>query len=235
MSRLLLVCGTGTGIGKTHFSAALLRRAARDGDVAGFKPIESGCALWDPASDHTQLAAASTFHVKHAPEYCLREAVSPHLAARNENRRIELPRVVERAVKLAAQHRLLLVELAGGLFSPLSESVANVDLVRDLQRAGLKTATVLVAPNRLGVLHDIGASARAAAAADVTLDGIVLNAIAEDDLTSTTNAAEMRVVTSVPLLGSVPRLPLQRLAGDPEIDRIYSLLLDILSRPASSR
>ncbi|MEO7112310.1 MAG: dethiobiotin synthase [Polyangiaceae bacterium] len=235
MSELLLVCGTGTGIGKTHFSAALLSRAARDGNVAGFKPIESGCALWDFASDHAQLAAASTFHVKHAPEYCLSEAVSPHLAARNENRRIELSRVVERVVTLAAQHRLLLVELAGGLFSPLNESAANVDLVRDLQRSGLKTATVLVAPNRLGALHDVGASTRAAAAGGVTIDGIVLNAIADDDLASPSNAAEMRFVSSAPVLGLVPWQPLERLADNAEISRIYWLLLAILSRPDSSR
>jgi dethiobiotin synthetase len=235
MSRLLLVCGTGTGIGKTHFSAALLRRASRDANVAGFKPIESGCGLWDPASDHAQLAAASSFHVKHAPEYCLAEAVSPHLAARNENRHIELPLVIERVTKLADAHQLLLVELAGGLFSPLNESALNIDLARALQRTGLRTVTVLVAPNRLGVLHDVGASTRAAAAGGTTIDGIVLNAAAEDDLASPTNAAEMHLVSSIPVVGSVPRMPLSDLENLPEIGHIYSLLLDIFSRPASSR
>lgn len=235
MPRLLLVCGTGTEIGKTHFSAALLRHAARDSNVAGFKPIESGCSLWDAASDHAQLAAASSFHVKHPPEFCLKEAVSPHLAARNENRHIELPRIVERVAEIAKDHDLLLVELAGGLFSPLSDTALNVDLVRELQRLGLETATVLVAPNRLGVLHDIGASTRAAFGADVTLDGIVLNAVAEDDLASPTNARELKVVTTVPLLGSVPRMPSGGLPAHPQIAVIYSLLLDIFNRPASSR
>jgi dethiobiotin synthetase len=235
MGRLLLICGTGTGIGKTHASTALLRRAARDHNAAGFKPVESGCHLWDPASDHAQLAAASAFHVKHAPAYCLAEAVSPHLAARHEGRHIELPVIVERTTEFCAQHDLLLVELAGGLFSPLSESALNVDLVRELQHAGPKTATILVAPNRLGVLHDIGATTRAAAASQTTLDGIVLNAAAEDDPSSSSNAVEIRMVSTVPLLGAIPRRPVEQLAEDDVVARIYSLLLDILSLPASSR
>ncbi len=235
MGRLLLVCGTGTGIGKTHFSTALLRRAARDYNAAGFKPIESGCGPWDPASDHAQLAAASTFHVKHAPAYCLAAPVSPHLAARQEGKGIELPRIVERTTRISEQHDVLLVELAGGLFSPLSESALNVDLVRELQHAGPKTATILVAPNRLGVLHDIGATSRAAAASNITLDGIVLNASAESDLSSQSNPGEIPIFSSVPLLGTIARRPVELLEDCAEINLIYLLLLAILSLPASSQ
>jgi dethiobiotin synthetase len=234
VGRLLLVCGTGTGIGKTHVAAALLRKASANLNVAGFKPIESGCSLWDPASDHAQLAAAGMFHVKHAPEYCLLEPISPHLAAKHEGRRIELRPIVERTVRIAEDHDFLLVELAGGLFSPLNESALNVDLVRDLQRAGPKTATVLIAPNRLGVLHDIAATTRAARASDIQLDGLVLNAD-QNDLASTTNAAELPIVSTIPLLASVPRLPLDRLAATSEMDVIYLILLDIFSLPDSRR
>jgi dethiobiotin synthetase len=234
MARLLLVCGTGTGIGKTHVSTALLRRATRGRNAAGFKPIESGCALWDSASDHARLAAAGLFHVKHAPEFCLIEPISPHLAARHEGRQIELRPIVERALRIAETHDFLLVETAGGLFSPINETALNVDLVRELQQSGAQTTTVLVAPNRLGVLHDIGASTRAARSSSVALDGLILNAD-QNDLASATNADELHLVSSVPLLGVVPRLPFEVLAASPEIDIIYSLLLDIFSLPLSSR
>ena len=227
VGRLLLVCGTGTGIGKTHLSATLLRRAGRDCDAAGFKPIESGCTLWDPSSDHAQLAAASVFHVKHAPEYCLSAPVSPHLAARQEGTRIEVARIVERTIQISKQHDILLVETAGGLFSPLNESALNVDLVRALQNAQPEAVTILVASNRLGVLHDVGAVARAAGCR-VKLDGIVLSAAAEDDLASETNAAELHVVSSIRLLGTMPRLSVDELLDDPQIGCIYSLLLYIL-------
>jgi dethiobiotin synthetase len=234
MGHVLLISGTGTEIGKTHVAKALLQRVARERDAAGFKPIESGCGLWDESSDHAQLAAAGSFHVKHAPEYCLAEPISPHLAARHEGRRIELEPIVRRVEAIAAHHDFLLVELAGGLFSPLNPSELNVDLALLLQRTRLRTATMLVAPNRLGVLHDIGASTRAAKAAGLAIDGIILNA-AQNDLASTTNADEVHLVSSIPLLGVLPRLGSDLLSAGPEINRIYSLLLGILSRPPSSR
>ena len=45
----------------------------------------------------------------------------------------------------------LVVELAGGLFSPLAPQLTNAEVIAALA----PTFTFLVAPDRLGVLHDI--------------------------------------------------------------------------------
>ncbi|MEO8877107.1 MAG: dethiobiotin synthase [Polyangiaceae bacterium] len=234
MGALVLVCGTGTEIGKTHFATALLRRAGRDGTTLGYKPVESGCAEWSGESDHAALAGASTFHVKHLPEYCLVEPISPHLAARREGRMIDVAALVDRIRALAEAPDFLLVELAGGLFSPLHETTLNADLVRLTQTTMPNTQTVLVAPDRLGVLHDLGATTRAAQASGVSLDGIVLSAPKTADSSTGANAAEIRCVTSTPLFGSLPRAPLEELVAHPELERIYSLLLRNFRRPAST-
>ncbi len=235
MGAVVLICGTGTEIGKTHFSVALLKRAGRNRTVLGFKPVESGCEEWAAESDHTALAAASTFHVKHPPVFCLREPISPHLAARHEGRNIDLGAILEKIESVAHGPELLLVETAGGLFSPLNESSLNADLARDLQRRLPQTRTVLIAPDRLGVLHDLGATVRASIVADVTLDGIVLSSPARPDASTGLNGSELKHFVSIPLLGTLPRCDRDEMAEDPSMLSIYSSLLNILSLPASIR
>jgi dethiobiotin synthetase len=173
--------------------------------------------------------------VKHLPEYCLAEPLSPHLAARREGRKIDVAKIVARVAKLSEGPDLLLIETAGGLFSPLNDSALNADFARDLQRELPLARTLLIAADRLGVLHDLGATIRAALVADIKLDGIVLSSPAKADASTGTNGAELAHFMSLPLLGVVPRLPIDELASHTTIGNIYSLLLDIFSLPASSR
>ena len=166
---LIVVTGTGTGIGKTHLACALLRAWGRRSKVCGVKPVESGVAgiLGD---DAIRLAAASTFHVTHPPPYTFPDPISPHLAARRVGAEVR-PDVIARyvaEVREAAEGTL--VELAGGLFSPVTDRALNADIARMLQ----PTATLLVAPDRLGVLHDLGATTRAAEREGVRLAGVAL-------------------------------------------------------------
>ncbi|MBX3185916.1 MAG: dethiobiotin synthase [Labilithrix sp.] len=212
MSPLLVVSGTGTEIGKTHLAAALiaawaalLRESNRGAAVAGLKPIESGgCA------DGDTLGRMSTFHVKRfSAPYMLARPVSPHLAARDEGRSIEIGEVAAHVDAVRVEADAVVVELPGGLFSPLAESVSNADLARALS----PTATLLVAPDRLGVLHDVGACARAAASIGLALHGIALVTPAHADASTGTNAGELSFVTTVPALATIPRAPIDDLGA----------------------
>jgi len=208
---LLLVTGTGTGIGKTVASCGLVAAWARRGlSVAGVKPIESG---QDPAGqlggDVLELGQVSTFHVtRFTPPYLLVDAVSPHLAARREGRTID-PHVIAawlQPIRDAAD--AVVLELPGGLFSPLTDALTNADLVPALE----PTKVLVVAPDRLGVLHDVLSTTRAAHAQGLTVDGLLLSAPAEPDGSTGTNADELRrVLPAVPVLGVLPRASRQDL------------------------
>ncbi|MEO6420572.1 MAG: AAA family ATPase, partial [Polyangiaceae bacterium] len=63
MGRVVLVTGTGTGIGKTHVACQLVALAGGRGTACGFKPIETG--VTGEGADVAALRAVSTFHVKH--------------------------------------------------------------------------------------------------------------------------------------------------------------------------
>jgi dethiobiotin synthetase len=203
MSRRIVVVGTGTDIGKTHVTCCLLRAGRpRTGASAlrtgAYKPIATG--FTDVCEDATRHAAASGMPYV-APTYGYRRPVSPHLAAREEGRPIDLARVRARADELAAGLDVQIVEGAGGLFSPLGPGVTNVDLVRALGPAMI----VLVAPDRLGVLHDLGAAIAGARAAGLDAPAVVLSAPAAPDDATGTNAAELSAIGLADVVAVFPR------------------------------
>lgn len=227
---LLVVTGTGTEIGKTHVASALVgawvRRLLSAGHpaprVAGIKPIESGVAIDEPLGDDgRRLEALATFHVKHPPPYLFARPVSPHLAARDEGRTIDLPTVVAWADAVREDADAIVLELAGGLFSPLGPAKMNADLARALS----PDACILVAPDRLGVLHDVGAASRAAEAMGVRIHGVLLSTPATVDASTGTNARELtELLPGIPI-GTAARQPSAVLAELPALAAFLDAVL----------
>ena len=198
--RLLVVSGTGTEIGKTHISEALLLVLSESYPrVAGVKPIESGMAE-GTLSDAARLDRVSTFHVKQFG-YAFAAPLSPHLAAREVDTPIRLDVLVPLIQAAGADVDVLLVELPGGLFTPLSDTEVNADLVRALA----PDITLLVAPDRLGVLHEVLSTHRAARAVAVELHGVVLVAPERPDSSTGLNAGELSRILDVPVAATVER------------------------------
>jgi dethiobiotin synthetase len=220
-ARLLVVSGTGTGIGKTHATAALLgawarvlsERGVAEPLVAGLKPVESGVGA-DGPSDVRTLEQASTFHVKRfSSPYLLTRPVSPHLAAEEEGRAIEGHVVLSYVDSVRRLTHGVAVELPGGLFTPLTPELTNADLALALQ----PDALLLVAPDRLGVLHDVTAATRAAAALGLATSGILLVAPELPDASTGTNARELAKVTRTPVVAVLPRASIETLAQHPDL------------------
>ena len=234
---LVVVTGTGTGIGKTHAAAALVLAWARllreagveRPEVAGIKPVESGVTDGAP-TDAATLEQASTFHVKRfPPPYMLARAVSPHLAAAGEGRVIELHLIRAFVDEVRAAADAVVVELPGGLFSPLARGLDNADVARGLA----PDALLLVVPDRLGVLHDVAAATRAARASGVSVTGIVVVAPEHADASTGTNAVELSVVCDVPVVAELPRADVTTLSAR---DDLSSSLRELVrTRPTSPR
>ncbi len=92
MANVVVLIGTGTSVGKTHVAERLLRAAVATGRTGlGYKPLESGVSEGS-RSDIERLERATTFHVKPSLQSStFRAPVAPHVAARQENRTIDLP------------------------------------------------------------------------------------------------------------------------------------------------
>jgi dethiobiotin synthetase len=224
----VIILGTGTDVGKTYVGSRLAQAWAQEiGPVLALKPIESGVEARPelagggtfqtvpPGTDAFSLRAAATYGG--APLYSFREPLSPHLAAAREQTVIELPEIrmwveeQEAQLGLPAERRsngrasvhpsraLSLVESAGGVFSPLSQDRTNFDLAKSLDPA----FWILVAPDSIGVLHDLGATLRAMRGR--TPDLVVLSRSREPDSSTGTNAAEIYRIIYSQLEQAAPR------------------------------
>ncbi|MEX1198700.1 MAG: dethiobiotin synthase [Pseudohongiellaceae bacterium] len=203
----LFVTGTDTGIGKTRVAAGLLCAARRAGwSTAGLKPVASGCEETpdglrndDALALQSQTTLALTY--EQINPVSLRAAIAPHVAARQEGRRITAERLegLCRAV-LMQRAGLTVIEGAGGWEVPLSDRQRFPDLVRRLE-----TPVVLVVGVRLGCINHAVLTARAILADGLPLAGWVANcidpAMAEVDATVET----LHNLIPAPCLGVLPQ------------------------------
>jgi dethiobiotin synthetase len=188
--------------------------------VSGLKPIETGIGSSPiEASDSFQLSAAS-FGL-HAPAvhplYSFADPLTPARAARHAGTVIQLDAVrswVEAIATDAPAGAELIIESAGGVFSPLGDGITNFELARALEPA----TWVLVAPDRLGVLHDVVSCWLAMSALGRPPDCIVLSAPEHADPSTGTNCEELARNPKMPPILSLPRgdtAPLRSLATRP--------------------
>lgn len=190
----VVLLGTGTDVGKTYVGVALVRELRRldpSRRVLALKPVESGVAR-GVAMDARALEAAApdARYPSPHPLYAFEPPISPHLAARHVNITIDVERIAGwlRDVEAsAAADSIYVVETAGGVFSPLTDALTNLDLAHALEPA----IWLLVVPDALGALHDSRATLMAMAQAARAPDYVVVNAAREPDAATGTTAREL--------------------------------------------
>jgi 8-amino-7-oxononanoate synthase len=204
--RRWIVLGTGTGVGKTFVAQALVRLLAdANQPVAGLKPIETGMS-GGTAADAAQLGALAS-HVKMPsphPLYGFADPITPSRAARHRAVAIDLRQVANWAGTVASTTQnpaQLVIETAGGVFSPLADLQSNFDLAAALSPA----LWILVAPTRLGVLHDVSSTLHAMAALGRRPDWIVLSAPEIPDASTSSNREELTRLHFMPPVLELPR------------------------------
>jgi dethiobiotin synthetase len=237
MTARYFVTGTDTGVGKSLVAAGLLAAARRRGHrVAALKPAESGC---DRGPDGTlQAADAALLRAAAGLEVLPLEAVAPHrylapvapgVAARREGPPFSVDRVKAALGRLLADEpHLLLVEGAGGLLVPYSDTLLEADLV-----ATLGLPLLIVARAGLGTINHTLLTVFEARRRGLTVAGVILNRVeAERSPSEAENAAEIGRLGEIQVLGTVPHLAvdartdLARLAAAVEASLPVSALID---------
>ena len=204
MSQAWFVTGTDTGIGKTFVTCALLRNAAKRGFRAvGMKPVAAGADLMDgrPVNEDTAALMASGNVLADqslVTPYCLRAAIAPHLAARDEGIRIEFEVIADALSQLRAQADRVFVEGAGGLLVPLGGRRDYADLAR-----ALDLPVILVVGMRLGCINHALLTATAVRSRGLHLAGWVANRVDPAMQRFDDNLDSLRERIEAPLLGIV--------------------------------
>jgi dethiobiotin synthetase len=212
---IIAVAGTGTGVGKTHVACALVGGLRDQKKKAiGWKPVESGVTADSKNTDELLLAEVSGGSA--APTLRLAAPVAPNVAARRENVTIDGNAIKTTLADLNKKHDIVVLELAGGLFSPFDDTLDNAEW---LARSNLAPRVLLVGWDRLGILHDVSSTIRAARAIGLAIAGLVLAPPDKPDDATGSNALQIR---SRPQLRAmrvveIPRAPVSALRKHAEL------------------
>jgi dethiobiotin synthetase len=200
---VLVVTGTGTGVGKTVVTAALAALAVAGGRrVAVVKPAQTGVAPGEPGDLAEVRRLVGSAHALTTLELArYPDPLAPATAAARAGRpAVTAADAAEAAAKLAAEYDLVLVEGAGGLLVRF----AGTDTLADVA-AALAAPVLVVAAAGLGTLNHTALTTEALAARRLRCPGVVIGAWpAEPDLAARCNLADLPEVTGVPLLGRLP-------------------------------
>ncbi|MDH5766442.1 MAG: dethiobiotin synthase [Gammaproteobacteria bacterium] len=205
----IFITGTSTDVGKTYIGTQIARELQHHKlSVVPRKPVESGCL-----AENNQLIPRDALALKNAAGYqgsldevCpyrFEPAISPVRAARLANLALSIEQV-RRACTAGfnPDTDFLLVEGAGGFYSPLCTDGLNADLAQ-----ALNLPIVLIAKDRLGCINDILLTVEAIGARGLDLSCIILNQPETPESSPhMDNEAELKDMLDYPLF-HLPFLP----------------------------
>jgi dethiobiotin synthetase len=203
---VLLITGTGTGVGKTIVTAAIAALARAAGRrVAVVKLAQTG--VHDgPGSDVPDLETVTrlsgvtdTHELARFPD-----PLSPEAAARLSGLPpVNFARAAEVVDDLAAHRDLVLVEGAGGLLVRYDADGATLpDLATALGRQGLDTPALVVTTAGLGTLNHTALTLEALAARKIVSAGVVIGSWPDrPGLAELANLTDLEVIAGGPLAG----------------------------------
>lgn len=207
MIKRYFVTGTDTEVGKTVASCALLQAAGRRGlRTLGYKPVASGSDMTADGlrnGDALALQRNSTVQVNYQQvnRWTFAEPTSPHIISAAEGRPIDQAVMSAGLRALEEQAEWLLVEGAGGWFTPLAETFTFADWV-----AAERLPVILVVGVKLGCINHAMLTALAISQARLVLAGWVANGVTPPGRRHTDYIATLKRVLPAPMLGEIPWL-----------------------------
>jgi dethiobiotin synthetase len=204
----IFITGTDTGVGKTIVTAVIAKLMREAGVKVGvMKPVTSGCVatgekLVSEDAELLKWAAATVMTDSEICPYLLREPLAPSVAAKIDGIDISFEKIAETYGRIADRHDFVLVEGAGGLLVPLTESMLVSDLIRHL---GLP-ALIVSRPN-LGTVNHTLMTCMCAKYSRIDLKGIIINRYPETPGAAEEYAPRMiESLTGVRVIGVFPEI-----------------------------
>lgn len=195
----VFITGTSTDVGKTHVGVLLCKQLHANGiNVIPRKPIETGCdkignELIPKDATALKQAAGYAGDLNEVCQFRFEPAISPVRAALLARRVLTIEQLVSSCLE-AKEKGFLVVEGAGGFYSPLTENGLNADLASALQ-----LPVLLVANDTLGVINQVLLSAEAIKSRGLSLVGVVLNTVDNNNPTHMDNTADLRQLLDYPV------------------------------------
>ena len=198
----VFITGTSTGVGKTFVGVEIARQLGqRKIKVIPRKPVESGCLKQDGElipQDANALKQAARYKgaLSEVCPYRFEPPISPARAAHLANKSLSTEQLVNVCLQ-GSEQGFLLVEGAGGFYSPLAENGLNADLA-----VALQLPVLLVAEDKLGALNQVLLNVEVIKMRGLQLAGVVLNALDENQNAHMDNSADLRERLDCPVFSN---------------------------------
>jgi dethiobiotin synthetase len=204
----VFVTGTGTDVGKTFVTAALVRHLRNSGRVVdAFKPVVSGFQPADVAGSDPAVLLASlgrgvtSDEVARIAPWRFAAPLSPDLAARAEGRAIDFNALVEFSRDAAYGGGTVFIEGVGGVMVPLDQTHTVLDWM-----SALRIPVLLVAGSYLGTISHTLTALHVLAQRNLDIAGVVVSeSMAPGANLDDTVATIARFAVPIDVIG-VPRM-----------------------------
>ncbi len=198
----VFITGTSTDVGKTFIGVEIARRLTeRKITVIPRKPVESGCIKQGDElipRDAMALKEAANYPgaLSEVCPYRFEPSISPVRAALLANKILTIEQLVSTCLN-GSEKGFVLVEGAGGFYSPLAENGLNADLA-----AALQLPVLLVADDKLGVISQVLLNVEAIKVRGLHLAGVILNTPGDTQNEHMDNSADLREILDCPIFTS---------------------------------
>lgn len=203
MEKGYFITGTDTNVGKTWATIALMHYfKIRGKTVVGMKPVASGCAMQDGQMKNEdalliQENASVQIDYDLINPYAYEPPVSPHIAGVNHP--VELDQLIARFELLKTLADVVVVEGAGGWYTPLNEREANSDLA-----IALDLQVIMVVAIRLGCINHARLTYQAIKHSGANCVGWIAVCTDSDLLSRDEIINTIKAMLNKPLLGVLP-------------------------------
>ena len=200
------VTGIDTDIGKTFVTKGLALILEQRGSKVGvFKPLQSSAIKTEAGLLAPDLEAIKELSntIKTKCSYLLKGDVSPALAARLSGINIDIKKIKNDFEAFKKENEITLVEGAGGILAPATDSLLCADLIKELN-----IPIIIVTVPFLGRLNHTLLTIHYAKTNNIPIKGIIINKIP----TQTNNLAtqnfidELKRYTDVEILGTIKEI-----------------------------
>ncbi len=170
MTQGLFITGTDTDVGKTAVAVAILKQCVSQRiDCRAYKPVASGVQCGRSDIERLWQATEKSGNREDVCPQSFQLAVAPEQAAAAEEKQID-DSLLRRGLYPHRSSTFILIEGAGGLFSPLSHQTLNIDLAREFQ-----VPVVIVDRNHLGAIGRTLMAVKSAESEGLTVAAVVLS------------------------------------------------------------
>ncbi len=222
--KTLFITGTDTGVGKTYVGRILVKALIKAGlSCVPRKPIETGCSLtngeyYPEDADQYYHATNKTIPLDEICPFRYEPPISPERAIRLANQIVTIENLAE-ICSPNTRPDYLLIEGAGGFYSPLCSDGLNADLALKLT-----SDVILIVKDRLGCINQALLTIEAIENKQLNLIAVVLNQYREHKESEMNNFDDLQRRLKYPVIA----IPNMIDASSEELDMQYASIDKIL-------